>query len=143
MDGDQTNLPGAGRILKINTIALSQPTEIMLPWKQFQKYSSSENFSNGAGWAQLIIPEFVCAKIMLHSTLKRIFPSPAATISDPKACQCGEVLKGVIKPFDCKVFGGACTPETPLGSLMVSPEGACAAYYQYGAIEKIPANSPA
>ena len=70
------------------------------------------------------------------------FSIPAATISDPKACQCGEVLKGVIKPFDCKVFGGACTPETPLGSLMVSPEGACAAYYQYGAIEKIPANSP-
>ena len=58
-------------------------------------------------------------------------------IADPKSCQCGEVLKGVIKPWECKVFGGACTPETPLGALMVSSEGACAAYYQFGDVEKI------
>ena len=57
---------------------------------------------------------------------------PNVRIADPKACQCGEVLKGVIKPRQCKVFGTACTPETPLGSLMVSTEGACAAYYSYG-----------
>jgi hydrogenase expression/formation protein HypD len=60
------------------------------------------------------------------------FVVPAVTIADPKSCQCGEVLKGVIKPWDCKVFGKACTPETPLGALMVSSEGACAAYYQFG-----------
>ena len=53
-------------------------------------------------------------------------------ISDPESCQCGEVLKGLIKPWQCKVFGKACTPETPLGALMVSSEGACSAYYQYG-----------
>ena len=47
------------------------------------------------------------------------------------------MLKGVIKPWDCKVFGKACTPETPLGALMVSSEGACAAYYQFGDVEKI------
>jgi hydrogenase expression/formation protein HypD len=46
------------------------------------------------------------------------------------------VLKGVIKPWQCKVFGGACTPETPLGALMVSSEGACAAYYRYGGLRK-------
>ncbi|MDJ0686734.1 MAG: hydrogenase formation protein HypD [Alphaproteobacteria bacterium] len=63
------------------------------------------------------------------------FAVPAVKIADPKACQCGEVLKGVIKPWQCKVFGRACTPETPLGALMVSSEGACAAYYQYGGIE--------
>jgi hydrogenase expression/formation protein HypD len=68
---------------------------------------------------------------------ERKFSVPALKIADPKSCQCGEVLKGVIKPWDCKVFGGACTPETPLGALMVSSEGACAAYYQYGDIEKI------
>jgi hydrogenase expression/formation protein HypD len=45
------------------------------------------------------------------------------------------VLKGVIKPHQCKVFGTACTPESPLGSLMVSSEGACAAYYNYGRID--------
>jgi hydrogenase expression/formation protein HypD len=68
---------------------------------------------------------------------ERKFSVPALKIADPKSCQCGEVLKGVIKPWDCKVFGKACTPETPLGALMVSSEGACAAYYQYGDVEKI------
>ncbi len=53
-------------------------------------------------------------------------------VADPKACQCGEVLKGVIKPWQCRVFGTACTPETPIGTCMVSSEGACAAYYNYG-----------
>ncbi len=53
-------------------------------------------------------------------------------VADPKACQCGEVLKGVIKPWECKVFGTACTPEHAIGTCMVSPEGACAAYYNYG-----------
>jgi hydrogenase expression/formation protein HypD len=47
-------------------------------------------------------------------------------------CQCGEVLKGEIKPWECKVFGTACTPERPIGACMVSSEGACAAYYNYG-----------
>ncbi|HCS70013.1 MAG TPA: hydrogenase formation protein HypD [Rhodospirillaceae bacterium] len=63
------------------------------------------------------------------------FSVPDIKIADPKSCQCGEVLKGVIKPWDCKVFGRACTPETPLGALMVSSEGACAAYYQYGRLD--------
>jgi hydrogenase expression/formation protein HypD len=63
---------------------------------------------------------------------ERKFAVAHAKIADPKSCQCGEVLKGAIKPWQCKVFGGACTPETPLGALMVSSEGACAAYYQYG-----------
>ena len=57
---------------------------------------------------------------------------PGVRVTDPKACQCGEVLKGVLKPWQCRVFGTACTPETPIGSCMVSPEGACAAYYNYG-----------
>ncbi len=68
---------------------------------------------------------------------ERKFPVPNLKIADPKSCQCGEVLKGVIKPKDCKVFGTQCTPDVPLGALMVSSEGACAAYYNYGRI-KIP-----
>jgi hydrogenase expression/formation protein HypD len=67
---------------------------------------------------------------------ERKFSVPALRIADPKSCQCGEVLKGVIKPWECKVFGRACTPETPLGALMVSSEGACAAYHQYGALRR-------
>ncbi len=60
------------------------------------------------------------------------FDVPNVRVADPKACQCGEVLKGVIRPFECKVFGTACTPERPIGTCMVSSEGACAAYYNYG-----------
>jgi hydrogenase expression/formation protein HypD len=60
------------------------------------------------------------------------FEVPGVRVADPKACQCGEVLKGVLKPYECKVFGTACTPETPIGTCMVSSEGACAAYYNYG-----------
>ncbi|HWE13684.1 MAG TPA: hydrogenase formation protein HypD [Solirubrobacteraceae bacterium] len=60
------------------------------------------------------------------------FGVPGVRVADPKACQCGEVLKGVIKPWECKVFGTACTPERPIGTCMVSSEGACAAYYNFG-----------
>jgi len=60
------------------------------------------------------------------------FDVPGVRVADPKACQCGEVLKGVLKPWECKVFGTACTPETPIGTCMVSSEGACAAYYNFG-----------
>jgi hydrogenase expression/formation protein HypD len=63
---------------------------------------------------------------------ERLFDVPAVRVPDPKACQCGEVLKGVLKPWECKVFGTACTPETPIGTCMVSSEGACAAYYNFG-----------
>ncbi len=63
---------------------------------------------------------------------ERRWSVPGVRVADPKACQCGEVLKGVIKPFECKVFGSACTPERPIGTCMVSSEGACAAYYNYG-----------
>jgi hydrogenase expression/formation protein HypD len=63
---------------------------------------------------------------------EKIFTVPGVRVADPKACQCGEVLKGVLKPWECKVFGTACTPETPIGTCMVSSEGACAAYYNFG-----------
>jgi hydrogenase expression/formation protein HypD len=67
---------------------------------------------------------------------ERKFPVPNVKIADPTSCQCGEVLKGIIKPPQCKVFGTACKPEHPLGALMVSTEGACAAYYNYGWIDR-------
>jgi hydrogenase expression/formation protein HypD len=62
---------------------------------------------------------------------ERIFDTPGVRVTDPKAAQCGEVLKGVLKPAQCKLFGNECTPERPIGALMVSSEGACAAYYNY------------
>ena len=53
-------------------------------------------------------------------------------VADPRACRCGDVLRGAIEPTDCRIFGTACTPDHPVGSCMVSSEGACAAYFQYG-----------
>jgi hydrogenase expression/formation protein HypD len=57
---------------------------------------------------------------------------PSNMIDDHKLCICGEILKGKANPSDCKVFGTACKPSSPMGSCMVSSEGACAAYYKYG-----------
>lgn len=60
------------------------------------------------------------------------FNIPPLSASDNKACECADILCGRKRPQDCKVFGTACTPDNPLGSCMVSSEGACAAYYAYG-----------
>jgi hydrogenase expression/formation protein HypD len=62
---------------------------------------------------------------------ERRFSVPGIRVTDPKAAQCGEVLKGVLKPSQCKLFGKECTPEHPIGALMVSSEGSCAAYFNY------------
>ncbi len=75
-------------------------------------------------------------ELAIHDA-ERKFTVPDLMIADPKSCQCGEVLKGIIKPWGCKVFGKECTPETPMGALMVSSEGACAAYYRFGDVEKV------
>mgnify|MGYP001764079922 CR=1 FL=1 len=53
-------------------------------------------------------------------------------VPDHKQCECGAILRGVKRPTDCKLFGTVCTPENPMGSCMVSSEGACAAHYSYG-----------
>nr|MBL8409994.1 hydrogenase formation protein HypD [Dechloromonas sp.] len=60
------------------------------------------------------------------------FPLDYASVPDHKACECGAILRGVKRPQDCKIFGTVCTPENPVGSCMVSSEGACAAHYTYG-----------
>jgi len=84
----------------------------------------------GLGWieksALKLKPEFAEFDAELH------FELPRRQVADPKVCQCGEVLRGAILPWECKVFGTACTPEHPIGACMVSSEGACAAVYQYG-----------
>jgi hydrogenase expression/formation protein HypD len=58
-------------------------------------------------------------------------------VADNKACECGAILRGVKRPTDCKLFGTVCTPENPMGSCMVSSEGACAAHYSYGRFKDI------
>ena len=62
---------------------------------------------------------------------KKRFDCSVISKPESKACICPQILKGLAKPYDCKVFGKACTPQSPIGSCMVSGEGACAAYYKY------------
>ena len=59
-------------------------------------------------------------------------------VADHKQCECGAILRGVRQPTDCKLFGTVCTPENPMGSCMVSSEGACAAHYSYGRFRDVP-----
>ncbi|WPC66836.1 hydrogenase formation protein HypD [Rhodoferax ferrireducens] len=63
---------------------------------------------------------------------ERRFKMDYQSVPDNKACECGAILRGVKRPQDCKIFGTVCTPENPVGSCMVSSEGACAAHYSYG-----------
>ncbi len=64
------------------------------------------------------------------------FPLTIAEGKEHKACECSAILRGLKKPKDCKLFAIACTPENPLGSCMVSSEGACAAHYAYGRLSE-------
>jgi hydrogenase expression/formation protein HypD len=96
-----------------------------------QVFELRETFEwRGLGWieksALKLKSEFAEFDAELH------FDLPRRQVADPKVCQCGEVLRGAILPWECKVFGTACTPEHPIGACMVSSEGACAAVYQYG-----------
>ena len=59
-------------------------------------------------------------------------------VPDHKQCECGAILRGVKRPTDCKLFGTVCTPQSPMGSCMVSSEGACAAHYSYGRFRDVP-----
>ena len=64
------------------------------------------------------------------------------TAHENKACECGAILRGVKKPTDCRIFGNVCTPQNPIGSCMVSSEGACAAYYKYRRHGAVVVDSP-
>ncbi|MRR58362.1 MAG: hydrogenase formation protein HypD [Deltaproteobacteria bacterium] len=78
----------------------------------------------GSGLA--IAPEFA------RFDAEKVLPVTVEEPREPEGCCCGEVLKGKITPFDCPLFGTACTPEQPVGACMVSSEGSCAAAYKYG-----------
>ena len=86
--------------------------------------------------------------VVPHSALKirpdfaawdaeRKFDLHYASVPDHRQCDCGAILRGVKRPVDCKLFGTVCTPESPMGSCMVSSEGACAAHYSYGRFKDI------
>ena len=68
-----------------------------------------------------------------HFDVERFFPIDLKPSKEPEGCRCGDILRGVAAPLECKLFSKVCTPEKPIGPCMVSSEGACAAYYSYGA----------
>jgi hydrogenase expression/formation protein HypD len=105
-----------------NTIALQAINQVFAVRKNFNWRGLGDIPNSGLK----IRPEYAQFDAEIKFTL------PNLQVADHKACQCGEILKGVLKPWQCKVFATACTPETPLGTCMVSSEGACAAYYKYG-----------
>jgi len=88
-------------------------------------------YLNGGDSASFLNQPYACGKVMRNGDAERRFEIPGVRVTDPKAAQCGEVLKGVLKPHQCKLFGNECTPEHPIGALMVSSEGSCAAYFNY------------
>lgn len=63
------------------------------------------------------------------------FSPPLPPTVEPKGCQCGDILRGIISPHDCRLFGSPCTPENPIGPCMVSSEGSCAAWYRYYGVQ--------
>jgi len=63
------------------------------------------------------------------------FPDSAADVPESSLCISGQILQGLKKPPECPAFRTLCTPQSPLGATMVSSEGACAAYYQYGRLQ--------
>jgi len=83
----------------------------------------------------------------MHDAEKRFQVEEIAT-EESSLCISGQILRGLKKPSDCAAFGNVCTPQKPLGATMVSAEGACAAYYQYGrflssaSLPAVPAGAP-
>jgi len=72
-----------------------------------------------------------------HRDIRTLFDPVVSPAGEPPACSCGEVLKGIKIPSDCKLFGKVCTPDKPVGACMVSSEGSCAAYFKYQAVSGI------
>ncbi|MGB0866270.1 MAG: hydrogenase formation protein HypD [Granulosicoccaceae bacterium] len=72
-----------------------------------------------------------------HFDAERRFEASTESTQAPACGQCGSVVRGVIKPWQCEAFGQSCTPDNPIGALMVSSEGACAAYYNYGDLQEL------
>jgi len=86
-------------------------------------------------WRGLGLIPYSSLKIKSHYAkfdAEQRFSIQSLSVPDHKACECGAILRGIKKPEDCKIFGIVCTPENPIGSCMVSSEGACAAHYRYG-----------
>jgi hydrogenase expression/formation protein HypD len=101
------------------------------------KAAMAEVFETRPSFEWRGLGELPASALRLRSRLRR-FDAEARhgivyrPVPDPKSCECAAILRGVKAPRDCRLFGTACTPDQPVGSCMVSSEGACAAWFAYG-----------
>lgn len=93
-------------------------------------YESCDTAWRGLGW--LPSSGLQLRANYRHFDVLASLPLQVAAAAEPRGCRCGDVLRGVVRPQACPLFGTRCTPEQPVGSCMVSVEGACAAWYKYG-----------
>ncbi len=91
-----------------------------------------------------LVPYSALAITAAHAAFdaERRFDVPALSVPDNKACECGAIVRGLKTPTDCKLFGTLCTPDNPMGSCMVSAEGACAAHWTYGRFRETETRPP-
>ena len=84
-----------------------------------------------ANTVDTVISEVILRQAYARFDAALAFPVKIAPAREHPGCRCGEVLRGVLLPTECRLFGRVCTPQSPVGPCMVSAEGACAAYYRY------------
>ena len=99
-----------------------------------EKYFTPEEEFNWRGPGKIPGSSLGLRKEFAFLDARQVFAAelPEIHVQDHRLCICAEILRGKKRPGDCKVFGTRCTPDSPVGSCMVSGEGACAAYYKYG-----------
>jgi hydrogenase expression/formation protein HypD len=102
------------------------PTAVKLMYEVFDK---SDSLWRGLG--NIPGSGLKLKKKFLKFDAKTFFPVKRIKSREPAGCECGDVLKGIKKPAECRLFSKTCKPENPVGPCMVSSEGSCAAYYKY------------
>jgi len=104
--------------------------------KLIEKYMQTREHFRWRGMGNIAHSALELRSDYAHLDAEKLFSAhlPHEAIDDHKLCICGSILKGLAKPRDCSVFGTACRPNTPLGSCMVSSEGACSAYYRFAGV---------
>ncbi len=101
-------------------------------WEMIEKYFEKRELFKWRGLGNIPNSAWKLKDKFKEFDAEKVYELPKEEIEDHKLCICGDILRGMAKPTECQVFGSACTPSKPLGSCMVSSEGACAAYYKYG-----------
>jgi hydrogenase expression/formation protein HypD len=107
------------------------PTAVKLIYEVFKK---TDSFWRGLG--NIPGSGLKLKKNYMRFDAIKHFPVKNIKSREPSGCRCGDVLKGIIKPKECRLFSRSCRPEKPVGPCMVSSEGSCAAYYKYERLRK-------